>query len=149
RATSGAARPAYRSRGRARVSAAAALDDLRAACKADNALAAHAALIAWTRAEGSPAPVATGQVHRDAFDAQTLDAQAFDANTFRTPAMAKAAEDLRQHLYGAGSSSAGSSGAGSTRWRGAACLSAVRGECAARARSAPKRRGARLAPLYP
>ncbi|HQS07577.1 MAG: hypothetical protein B7Y12_12760 [Rhizobiales bacterium 24-66-13] len=141
RATSGAARPAYRSRGRARISAAAALDDLRAACKADDALAAHAALIAWTRAEGGPAPVATGQ--------NALDAQAFDANTFRTPAMAKAAEDLRQHLYGAGSSSAGSSRAGSTRWRGAACLSAVRAECAARARSAPKRRGARLAPLYP
>ncbi len=154
RAPSRGVRPAYRRRGRVRVSAAAALDDLRAACKANDAVAAHAALIAWTRAEGGPAPAAAGQFH----------ANAFDANTFRTPAMVKAAQDLRQHLYGAGSSGAGSSGkgssgkgslgkgssgAGSTRWSGGACLSAVRAECAARARSAPKRRGARLAPLYP
>ncbi|MFG1427640.1 BatD family protein [Roseixanthobacter glucoisosaccharinicivorans] len=124
-----ARRPAYRSGGAPRANTAAALADLRAACKADDAVAAHAALLAWTRADGSPASAPAGEP----------DPQALDAQTFRTPAMAKAAEDLRQHLYGAGSA----------RWSGAACLSAVNAECAARARSTRKRRGARLAPLYP
>ncbi|MFG1424428.1 BatD family protein [Roseixanthobacter liquoris] len=134
RAPSRARGPAYGRRGRAPAGAGSALEDLRAACKADDAVAAHAALLAWTRAEGTPVPARAGEAGT----------QALAAHAFRTPAMAKAAEDLRQHLYGGGFS-----GAGQGRWSGAACLSAVTAECAARARSTRKRRGARLAPLYP
>ncbi|MEP9368040.1 BatD family protein [Xanthobacter sp. VNH20] len=125
RAARGAA-PARAMRGRiiTSASAASALEDLRAACKADDAVAAHAALLAWTRAQDAPASAAANRIQ---------------AHAFRTPAMAKAAEDLRQHLYGASHG----------RWSGAACLAALRDECAARARATRKRQRGRLAPLYP
>ncbi|MFG1464268.1 BatD family protein [Xanthobacter sp. DSM 24535] len=72
----GAAAPRRRNRGGA--GAEEALQALRAACKAEDAAAAHAALLAWMR---------------------TRDGTTGSSETFHTAAMAKASEDLQRHLY--------------------------------------------------
>jgi len=96
---------------------------LIAACKANDAVAAHRALLAWQRVDSGPSRGAGP----DPVDA------------FSTADLRSAVADLRQHLYAPAPGG----------WRGKALASALAGEQRARKRAAKRPRHARLAPLYP
>lgn len=95
--------------------------DLKAACRANDPHAAHAAYLSWRRATPHAGGLRLGSAPQE------------------TPDLAAAVADLQGHLYGTPG----------TPWRGAGFLAAwtaAQKQAARRARPAP---GATLAPLYP
>ncbi len=97
---------------------------LLAACKADDAGAAHRAVLAWMKLAPAVSP---GRAH------------SLGTDDLATAEMARAVEDLRGHLYG------GTPGS----WKGGPLRAALRREHQARRRLQKTPRRARLAPLYP